>query len=212
MPAGVREEGDWVDGERVMAEGRFDRDPTTGCQVWDSNPAENQIARWTGPCVNGKAQGVGVLTWTWTYDEGKQASERYEGEMRAGKAHGQGTYYTAGGDRLEGSFVEGSLHGLGTIYFGPNSHWAGDRYEGEFRDDRRTGQGTYYYANGNRYVGEFRDDKKSGYGVFTWATGNRYEGTFVDGKKHGVGKCFDKKTENFHSCEMRNDEFVRWLE
>ena len=87
----------------------------------------------------------------------------YDGEVKDGKPHGNGTRYYANGkqyDRYEGEFREGKKHGQGTYDFAN-----GDQYVGEYRDDKRNGRGTYYFSSGNqylRYVGEYRDDKMVG--------------------------------------------------
>lgn len=53
-------------------------------------------------------------------------SERYVGEFRNDRYHGQGTYYFS----------------------------SGATYAGEFRDGLRHGRGAYTFANGVRFVGE----------------------------------------------------------
>ena len=54
----------------------------------------------------------------------------YEGQWRANRRHGQGTF-----------------------------KWpSGTTYTGEFRNDRRHGQGKIIYADGTKYVGEWRND------------------------------------------------------
>ncbi|MCB1033701.1 MAG: FKBP-type peptidyl-prolyl cis-trans isomerase, partial [Acidobacteria bacterium] len=55
-------------------------DPSSGCKVWDRVPLQQHSFTWTGPCVDGKASGSGVLT---TFRGGK-AIRRYVGEMAGG--------------------------------------------------------------------------------------------------------------------------------
>ena len=58
----------------------------------------------------------------------------YEGELKDGNYHGQGTYT-----------------------------WkVGDEYKGEWKDGKRTGLGTYTWKSGAKYKGEFKDGKKHG--------------------------------------------------
>ena len=104
-----------------------------------------------GDCTNG----YGTFTWK----SGEFAGDRYVGEFKDGKQHGQGTFTYADGDK----------------------------YIGEFKDDYLHGQGTYTWANGNKYVGEFKDGKQHGQGTFTWADGDKYVGEYKDGKQHGQG-------------------------
>ena len=76
---------------------------------------------------------------TVTFDNG----EKYVGEWKDNKAHGQGTFTSVNGDK----------------------------YVGEIRDHKRHGQGTYTRANGDKYVGEFSDDKRHGQGTLYAADG-----------------------------------------
>jgi len=95
----------------------------------------------------------------------------YEGEVKDGKPHGQGTYYLANRDRYVGNWTDGKYNGQGTFYFAN-----GDRYEGEFKNSLFNGQGTFYYANGARYIGAWAAGDPSGGwlyktdGTKTWVT------------------------------------------
>ena len=103
-------------------------DPITGCEIWaaDTEPAEN-IAIWTGSCVDGKADGVGNLVW---FKNGSLLG-RYHGAMRDGKIQGHGEIYHFSRqgvyDRYEGDFVDGDIEGY-LVHEGAN----GDRLEGQF--------------------------------------------------------------------------------
>lgn len=106
---------------------------------------------------------------------------RYEGQVRNGKEHGQGTYTWTSGSRYEGDFVDGDFHGRGTYT------WAdGNRYEGEWRNDKRTGRGIYTWATGkwkgDRYEGDFVDGKRTGWGTHVSANGKVREGEWRDSK------------------------------
>ena len=92
---------------------------------------------WTGGCTGGLATGEGI--WQWR-------DERYEGEVRNGKRHGQGIL--TWGD--------------------------GARYEGEFREGKRHGQGAFTWGDGSSYEGEFWESERWN-GVFTFADGSSYE-------------------------------------
>jgi hypothetical protein len=63
----------------------------------------------------------GTLTWS----EG----DKYVGEYKDGKGHGQGTYTWASGSKYVGEWKDGKRQGQGTYTFGkgPNE---GDRYVG----------------------------------------------------------------------------------
>ena len=115
---------------------------------------------------------------TATYSDGS----RYEGDIRDGKRHGQGTFIWAEGGRYEGEWRNDKRTGWGT------ETWTnGNRYEGEYLDNRLHGRGTFIWAEGGRYEGDFRDGKRTGWGIHFHANGNRYEGAVVDGKAHGRG-------------------------
>ncbi len=58
----------------------------------------------------------------------------------------------ANGDKYAGEFKDGKKHGQGTYTYA-----SGDKYVGEYKDGKANGQGTYTYANGEKYVGEWKD-------------------------------------------------------
>ena len=61
------------------------------CAVWNGSPLPEELATWTGPCVDGKAHGSGALVWSYIRD-GAVGESRYEGNMRNGQLHGRGAY------------------------------------------------------------------------------------------------------------------------
>ena len=146
-------------------------DPRTGCWVWNGVPQPNQTVSWSAGCgPDGRATGRGVVEWRY---DGKV--DRYEGEYRDGKRHGQGVYTSANGDRYEGEYRDGKGHGRG-VYT-----WAsGNRYDGEWRDGKRHGQGVQTWVYGDRYEGEYRDDRPDGFGV-AWIGGEQYAGSWAEG-------------------------------
>ena len=99
---------------------------------------------------------------TYTSDNG----EKYVGEWRDDKRHGQGTNTFASGEKYVGEWKDGERHGQGS------NNWAfGDKYVGEWKDDKRNGQGSYTYVSGNKYIGEYKDDAMYGQGTFTYSNG-----------------------------------------
>ena len=109
---------------------------------------------------------------------------KYVGEFRDDKFHGQGTYTQANGEMFVGEFRDGKpSNGRGTFTFPPH----GAKYAGEFKDGKRHGQGTFTAPNGNSYLGEFKDGKVNGQGTFTFANGDKYVGEYRDGKRNGTG-------------------------
>ena len=149
------------------------------CQAWNSEPFPGETYTWSGDCVDGKVSGDGRGVFHLPAVIGNFV---YEGSMRDGKRHGQGTFTWPDGDRYEGEWRDNIKHGKGI------KTWAdGSRYEGEWRDDEWHGQGTFTWPNGDRYEGEWRDYEQHGQGIYTWADGSRYEGEWRDDEQHGQG-------------------------
>ena len=82
---------------------------------------------------------------------------RYAGEFKNNKKHGQGTYTVANGDQYSGEFKDGTFNGQGTYSFAN-----GSRYTGDFKDGKRSGQGAFTRTDGSVVVGEWRDDLAQG--------------------------------------------------
>ena len=91
-------------------------------------------------------------------------------------------YFLASGDKFEGQFKDGKKHGQGTYTFAN-----GDVYKGQFKDDKKHGQGTEFYESGNKYEGQFKDGLKNGLGTYFYENGDKYEGQFKDDLKNGQG-------------------------
>ena len=137
----------------------WETDPTSGCEIWDPVPSRQQSFQWSGPCVNGKASGSGVLT---TFRDGK-AVERYEGEMAEGRREGLGRNEKVGSPGgYRGSFRNGQAHGYGRI-----SYSYGGYYEGEFSSGARDGTGVRVFADGRKYAGQWCNSLRHGEGVET---------------------------------------------
>ena len=117
------------------------------------------------------------------------APPEYVGELRDGKANGQGTLTWASGDALAkyvGEFRNGKMHGQGTLTYAD-----GSKYVGEFKDGAYNGQGTLTFVDGHKYVGElmnaskhvggYRGGKLHGKGTITYADGRAEESIWKDG-------------------------------
>ncbi len=120
---------------------------TQSCAVVD--PELHQS--YSGPCVNGLAEGFGSAAGT----------AEYRGEFKAGKKHGKGVKTWPNGDRYEGEFVEDYKEGNGVYVFG-RGPWQGERYEGQFVKDRRHDIGTYRWQTGDVYTGPWQNDIATG--------------------------------------------------
>ena len=102
---------------------------------------------YSGPCLNGLAEGLGHA----------RGTAEYRGSFSAGRKHGQGIKSWPNGDRYEGEFFEDGKHGTGRYVFG-RGPWAGESYEGAFVNDRRHGVGVYRWATGDVYSGPWEND------------------------------------------------------
>lgn len=116
---------------QTPAPGGFVADPGTGCRVWNPHPQPDEAVSWSGPCVNGLAQGAGHLQWL----KAGKPYEKDEGEWRDGRQAGRGSQDWSSG-RYDGELSGGEPHGRGVLTLRTA------RYEGEFRNGRPDGSGT----------------------------------------------------------------------
>lgn len=107
--------------------------------------------QYSGPCVDGLAQGQGSAAGT----------ARYTGEFVAGRKHGKGLKVWPNGDRYEGDFVNDQRQGQGVYRWGAASEWAGQRYVGAYVADQRHGTGTYEWPDGRKLSGQWQADLPS---------------------------------------------------
>ena len=75
-------------------------DAKTGCKVWNPAPEGDETVRWSGPCKNGYADGMGTLLWT----ENGQPAEKFVGAYQGGKRNGHGVLTDTKGNRVEGDW------------------------------------------------------------------------------------------------------------
>jgi len=106
---------------------------------------------YSGPCVNGVAEGKGVA----------RGTAGYEGGFKAGRKEGRGVKTWPNGDRYEGGFVDDRKEGEGRYTWGKGP-WAGESYEGGYVADKREGFGVYRWPGGDVYRGPWKDDAFTG--------------------------------------------------
>ena len=167
---------------------------SSGCKVYNPHPVKNETITWTGPCVDGFAQGHGALTW---YKKGK-INQVYVGEMQRGLRYGRGRYDYGNGTTYEGLY-EKDKRVEGKVYLRRDDGTVWYFYEGPLNDFNAHGHGTevYYTTSGDTsslYTGYFLDDKRNGEGLFIdyyrpviiW-----FKGVFSDGKLEGEGERWE---------------------
>jgi hypothetical protein len=151
-----------------------------GCKVYDPSPKPNETVTWSGRCLDGYADGSGIVQWL----QSGTPLTRLEGTLVRGRFEGRVSMTAPNGTRLDGSFHEGERSGRGVMT------WAnGDIYDGDWLHDKRTGTGVLTRANGDRYEGDFVDGKWSGKGTFTTSSGARYSGDWINNKREGKGQA-----------------------
>ncbi|MFZ6770469.1 hypothetical protein ACO0LM_25720 [Undibacterium sp. Di26W] len=123
--------GDWIS------------DQDNNCKIWNDNPLPGETIRWSGKCLNGKAEGKGIVTW---YVYAVLRSE-HEGIYREGKTNGQGISTWPGGHRYVGAYRDGKRNGFGEMTTSKSGYvanersnlgkWVGDQFveRGIFKDN-----------------------------------------------------------------------------
>lgn len=171
-------------------------DPQTECRVWNAYPVSNEQVSWQGKCVDGYAEGKGVLRWILA---GKPTKKMYEGDMKHGKMNGRGKLTFTNGDTYLGEFKDGERNGRGKqTWYNKNT------YDGTWKDGLPDGKGTYEWYGGNSYTGDWVKGKQHGKGKFTFANNNSYEGDFRDGLMNGQGR-FRWANGNVYRGEFKNE-------
>jgi hypothetical protein len=64
-----------------------------------------------------------------------------------------GSYHKSDGEKFVGEWKDGKKHGQGTLTFAKS----GNKYVGEFRNTKMNGQGTLISPDGSSYVGEWKN-------------------------------------------------------
>ena len=150
---------------------------------------------------------------------------KYDGYLKDGVRHGQGTFIMGNGSRFVGLWDHGNLKGKiiwgsaskvleyseGEFIrekggqtkhnnFGRLKFKNGDFYEGEIRQGLMEGFGMFRFKNGEIYRGMIKNNKPEGIGKFWFQKGHKwdsYEGEFKDGKKEGYGVIYSNNQAIF---------------
>ena len=129
-------------------------DSRTNCKVHTNCFSPTKTIKWSGGCVDGKAEGYGIVEW---YENGKLII------------------------RTTGGFEKGKLEGQGKDEWF-DEPFKGDVYIGEFMNNVQHGKGQAKYGNGDIYIGEYKYGKKNGIGTYYYNDGSKYEGLWKDGE------------------------------
>ncbi len=85
----------------------------------------------------------------------------YVGQIKKGKANGEGVALLSTGSRYEGEWENNMRQGEGIFYWPDGAH-----YEGSYHNDMREGTGSYNWPNGEKFTGQWKNDQRNGYGTF----------------------------------------------
>ncbi|SFH47828.1 Uncharacterized conserved protein [Tindallia magadiensis] len=111
----------------------------------------------------------------------------YDGEVKAGTFHGNGTLKAPDGGSYNGIWMHDKMEGKGVMKLAN-----GDEYNGYFQNNKFHGDGRYTFANGDIYNGDFENGLKHGEGTYDYVNKNKFEGYWVDGQKHTVNFQSDR--------------------
>ena len=142
-----------------------------------------------------------VMKKTWISDD---KSQKYVGEFKGEKKHGQGTYTWIGRGEISGIFEEDQFPNYGTFIDYEDHKYIGEMKE---RNCKYNGKGTLVHFKAKyKYEGEFKDSQKHGYGTFVQEDGLTFKGNWKNGLKHGKGTLVNAVF--FRSGEEKGEEFV----
>jgi hypothetical protein len=163
-------------------------------QAFEGNNWEKQYWK----CVEGNCEdGKGTMVY--------YSTQKYVGEFKDGRRHGQGTLYLplhrvltgtwrddeivegtatfADGTRYTGTWEFGFRHGKGELEY-PD----GRKYVGYFHAGNKHGKGKMFYPDGRVYTGEFKAGERTGHGTLIYPDGRKKTGRFLNGEYLGADK------------------------
>ena len=174
-------------------------------------PGHDESGRRICPTVGWSSGSWDNCVGTYTFANG----DKYAGEWKDDKKHGQGTYTFASGRVWKGfwsndDFVSGEKYAAGEAPSGegppapepsppspaaapPTPDAAGEGWSlppcpGNYDMSNWTNcVGTRTYPNGDKYDGEWKYNNMHGEGTYTSADGAKYVGEWEDDNKHGYG-------------------------
>ncbi len=152
-------------------------DPDTGCALFDASARPGDTVRWSGACVEGRADGPGTARFS---NQGAEF-ESFTGRFRDGVAQDGDVKVTwgtpSGGWSYEGAMLSGHFDGHGVLINDKQ-----DRFDGDWKNGKLNGDGSVVHADGSRYEGEWLNDLPNGEGILTNADGSKVAGFFENGR------------------------------
>ena len=139
--------GVWTAGSSAHADEGWITDKN-GCKIANPTPRANESVTWDGTCVDGFADGSGVMQWYL----GATPGARYEGVVARGQFFGHGKLTLPDGASYDGEWVNGKQQGNGTL-----STPDGAAYRGEWKNGEPDGHGTMRAASGETVTGNWKE-------------------------------------------------------
>ena len=172
---------------------RSDFIPTqaVGCSVWAKAMHPGQTATWSGPCVDGKGSGPGVLDYAVLRGADDEPYRyHFTGTLRGGKADGPGqaikTYPSVKAQTTyDGEFRDGEFDGDGTWRSQRGLTWT--KYKGHFKAGEYDGQGLETSDEGLVRGPSWHQGKLNGTVVYRLPDRYDYQGGMTDGMYDGRG-------------------------
>jgi hypothetical protein len=161
--------------------------------------------------------------------ENSADGSRYEGQILAGKRHGNGKYTFKNKGFYDGEWFENRMEGYGLLYF-PSGRLA---YEGEWKMNKFNGNGVLYSENPNlqkkanyrkicsvksdawvRYEGAFLNDARNGFGILYYVDGSQFKGQFQNDTACGRGRFVTPEGDSVEGMWDGNKlvELLHWTE
>ncbi|WP_187269983.1 MORN repeat-containing protein [Pontibacter qinzhouensis] len=116
------------------------------------------------------------------------------------------TFHNANGTKINyfGEVRNGRANGQGI-----GSHATGSVYDGEWKNNKKHGKGTYKWVEGEVYEGDFVEEKREGKGTYYWPNGDKYVGDWANDARNGKGVLYDKEGKIIVQGEWKNDEVAK---
>ena len=188
-------EGVFKDDEFLYAETRENKDPSS------------QMSS-LSPCPSDQNATYDMCFGTYDWTSGDNKGDKYIGEWKKDKMHGQGMYIFANGDRYQGAWKDGKKHGPGIYLYLADNEFKGDTYVGEYMDDIKNGQGTYIWKDGSKYTGNWLDNNQDGQGIYIYPDGSKEVGEFKNGLLNGFAIRYNADGSITQEGIFKDDEFL----